>query len=281
MNHIFEVQCMEKRNNQPSIKKISGDEYVLLKTGEIKKFENFSKTRQENINSLRKTMKKLRYLINNNFVGAKNELFVTLTYKENMKDTERLYKDLDAFYKRFRYYYRDLTSIDYITVIEPQKRGAWHCHILFKFNDLESIYIKNLDLANIWGNGFVSIKSIDHIDNIGAYLTAYLTDMEFDDLETLVNDTDYFKMNKDLDFKEVNGKKYMKGARLYMYPAGLNIYRCSRGIKKPKRVNMTYKKAKEHIGSASPTYSGHITFENDTFSNTILYEYYNKKREGK
>ena len=93
MNHLTEIQYMEKMNRTASTRKLNKDEYVLLETGEVKEF-NHSKNRSEGYNSLRKTFKKIRYLINNNFTGKPNELFVTLTYAENMTDTKRLYTDI-------------------------------------------------------------------------------------------------------------------------------------------------------------------------------------------
>ena len=266
---------MDKRNYRATIKKINDKEYIDLGTGEIKEFSPKAANRSESINSLYQTMKRLRYLINNNFNSSKNELFLTLTYSENMQDSERLYKDLDKFYKRLRYKYRDISSIDYLNVIEPQRRGAWHCHILVRFNDLEKIFIPNSELADIWGNGFVSIKAVDKVDNLGAYLTAYLTDMSFEDL-----DPQYFIDNniKELELKIVDDKKYVKGARLYMYPPGINIYRHSRGIKKPDRIDMSYIKAKKYVGEATPTYSRKISVKTDGFENTIIYEHYNTKR---
>ena len=76
----------------------------------------------------------------------------------------------------------------------------------------------------------------------------------------------------------VDNKKYVKGARLYMYPPGMNLYRHSRGIKKPDRLNMSYKEAKKYVEGATPTYSRKINYESDEFENTIIYEHYNTKR---
>ena len=274
MNHILEIQSMEKRNWKSSIKKISATEYITA-DGEIKEFENKAKNISESINSMYKTLKRLRYLINNNFTGALNELFLTLTYGENMQDTERLYNDFKKFFKRLRYKYKGITSIDYLNVIEPQQRGAWHCHILLRFNDIEKIYIPNKELAQMWGFGFVTVKRIDEVDNIGAYLTAYLTDMKIEDV-----DPQFLDENNITSYivKTVDNKKYVKGARLYMYPPGINIYRCSRGIKKPDRVDMSYKKAKKYIGEATPTYSSQVSVKTDNFENSIIYQYYNTKR---
>lgn len=49
---------------------------------------------------------------------------LTLTYKENMQDYERAYKDFNKFVKRVEYRYK--ISLRYLRVIELQKRGAIH-----------------------------------------------------------------------------------------------------------------------------------------------------------
>src|SRR5699024_2532527 len=83
MGHLFEVQYMQKQNASCGIKVLNANEYVNLSTGEVKEFKK-SETKADSYKSLMKTFKRLRYLINNNFRGNANELFVTLTYKENM-----------------------------------------------------------------------------------------------------------------------------------------------------------------------------------------------------
>lgn len=275
MNHIVEVQHMQKMNRKAHIKKLDKDRYIYLGSGEIKEF-NHIENRSQSFNSLRQTFKKLRYLINNNFTGAGNELHVILTYAENMTDTKRLYKDYEKFIKRLRYKYKDISSIDYISVVEPQGRGAWHCHLLLRFNDIDKVYIENSMLAELWGHGFVTIRSLKDVDNIGAYLSAYLTDVELTE-ENIISlvDTDYV-----IVVKEVNGqeKNIVKGGRLHLYPSGMNLFRKSKGIVYPERQRMKYKEIKKIVGSAKPTYEKSIKIENDDFTNTINYEQYNLKR---
>ena len=275
MNHIVEVQHMQKMNRKAQIKKLDKDRYIYLGSGEIKEF-NHIENRSQSFNSLRQTFKKLRYLINNNFTGAGNELHVILTYAENMTDTKRLYKDYEKFIKRLRYKYKDISSIDYISVVEPQGRGAWHCHLLLRFNDIDKVYIENSMLAKLWGHGFVTIRSLKDVDNIGAYLSAYLTDVELteENIISLVG-TDYV-----IVVKEVNGqeKNIVKGGRLHLYPSGMNLFRKSKGIVYPERQRMKYKEIKKIVGSAKPTYEKSIKIENDDFTNTINYEQYNLKR---
>lgn len=275
MGHLKEVQYMQKMNREQHVQKINADEYVVLETGEVKKFKK-TDNRSESYNSLRKTFKKIRYLINSNFKGSKNELFLTLTYRENMTDTKKLYLDLDKFIKKLRYRFKNKSTVDYMTIVEPQERGAWHTHTLLKFNDLNSVFIPSDDLEELWGHGFIKIKRINDVDNIGAYLSAYLTDLELTD-ENLF---DVLHKGLKVEEKEVKGvkKKFVKGGRLHLYPSGMNLYRKSKGIKFPEREVMTYKKFKEKAGSTEPHFSKTYEIDVDDFKNTIAFEQYNLKR---
>lgn len=284
MGNLKEIMCMDKLNIKGfGIKKISKTEYLIVDTGEIKEYQKHSFNRSEDKESLRRTFKRLRQLINTNFTGLANELCFTITYKENMMDYKALYKDFDKFMKKLRYKYAD---VDYISVVEPQERGAWHCHILLKFNSLKKVYIPNKDVANMWGHGFVKVKAMNKdIDNLGAYLSAYLGDIELTDnnLNELVS-TGAIKIGNSINIKEVevNGvkKKFIKGGRLHFYPVGMNIYRSSRGIKKPEIQNISYEKAKKIVGAATPTYNTCtlIYDDNGDYLNSITYEQYNLKR---
>lgn len=277
MKHIIEMQYMEKRNSECRIQKIDKDRYIDKLTGEIHEF-NHIENRSDSLNSLRQTFKKLRYLINNNFEGKGNELHITLTYKENMQDTERLYSDFKRFMTRFKRFYK--TSIDYLSVVEPQGRGAWHFHLLVRFNDLSNIFIDSNKVAELWEQGFVKIKSLKDVDNIGAYLSAYLADIELDMNDSTVV-LDAITHQREIMIKEVDGqeKKFVKGGRLRMYPPGMNLYRKSRGIKMPERENMRYEQAKKIVGSAQPHFEKTYHIDNEDFQNTIHFQQYNTKRK--
>lgn len=279
MCHIVEVQYMEKMNRKSHIKKLDANRYVLLKTGEVKEFEKIQ-SRDQLQTSLYMTFKKLRYLINGNFTGAGNELHAVLTYAENMQDTERLYVDFKKFMKRLRYRFKDLTTLDYICVVEPQGRGAWHLHTLIRFNDVRNAYIANEELSALWGHGFVNVRSLKKLDNIGAYLTAYLTDLkiDYDNPNDVVKAMQYHR--KEAIYKEVDGqtKAFVKGGRLHMYPPQMNLYRASRGIKMPERSRMNYKTAKKIVGPAEPTFQKTYFVKNEEFENLITKEEYNLRR---
>lgn len=274
MNHIVEVQYMEKVNTKAHIRKLDSDSYVDLNTGEIREFEH-TENRSQGENSLRKTFNKLRELVRTNFNGSANELFITLTYRGDLQtnDTKVVYNDFKKFMMRLKYNYSNLTTIDYINVLEPHASGKFHMHALLRFNDLDTIYIPNEELAKIWGNGYVVIQSLRNVDDIGAYVSAYLTDIEVSkDCTSNVKSVE----------KEVNGqkKKFVKGARLIFYPPGVNIYRKSKGIKEPIKEHMTYEKAKKKLGAATPNFRyGIELIDNDNdFQNTLIKEQYNLKR---
>lgn len=278
MKHIVEIQYLEKVNKKAHIRKLDSERYVDLETGEIRAFER-TENRGQGENSLRKTFNRLRELINTNFTGSPNELFGTLTYRGELQtnDTKKVYDDFKNFMKRLRYEYKNTTTIDYINVLEPHASGNFHMHVLMRFNDLESIYIPNSELAEIWGNGFVTIQSLKGVDNIGAYLSAYLADIEVPE-----ENAKRLEGHPDLVEKDVAGqkKKFMKGARLVFYPTGVNIYRKSKGIEWAEKEMMSYKTAQKKLGAATPNfrYGVELIDDDKEFRNTLIKEQYNLKR---
>ncbi|MBR3809517.1 MAG: hypothetical protein IKK46_04355 [Clostridia bacterium] len=239
LGNIKEISIFDRLNSGATIQPISKEEFVLLSTGEIKAFQNHATNRTENFRNLERSMKTLKDLINANVTPDNIHCcrFITLTYKENMTNAEQLYQDFKNFNKRFKRYIEKLElSYEYIVSIEAQKRGAFHLHCIFIF-DSSPPFIENSILAQIWGNGFVSIKALNgDVDNIGKYLTAYLTDLPIED-ETLPLEVAGGKI------KEVNSKRYIKNARLKLLPQGIRIYRYSKGIKKPIKTTTTYENA--------------------------------------
>lgn len=201
---------------EQTIKVIEGKRYVNLETGEIHAMDTSNNSRLDNLKSTKQTMKKLRRIIAHNFTGGKNQLWITLTYRDHVTETAIVYRYFKAFIRRIR---NQFGKVDYITVIEPQASGRWHLHVLLK-NDSE-LTIPNNDLAKMWGQGFTKTKRLRRADRVGNYLIAYLSNLQIGDDEGSQN------------------KAIIKGARLYMYPKGIRIYRTSRGIEKPLEITTT------------------------------------------
>ena len=284
MGHIYEICYLQKKNNEIKIQLLDKDHYMYLDTGEI--FEcNHIDNRAESKFQVGQSLKRLRDYINTNVVEPNNCKWVTLTYAKNMQDTKKLYNDFKNFIRRFKDQYG---HIEYIVAMEPQARGAWHCHCIIIFDNVAP-FIPNSSIEKLWQQGFTKTTKLDNIDNIGAYLTAYLGDMEFTKENILELQKQGLKVSQ-MALKEVNEiegiklkepKSFIKGGRLYMYPPKFNLYRISRGIKKPKKEYYSYHVAKEKIGCTKPTYSKGIKISDldNSFDNRIIYEYYNTKRK--
>ena len=198
-----------------------------------------------------------------------------------MTDSTRLYKDFDKFNKRMKYALsKDGHKYEYIVCMEPQGRGAWHAHLVMIFEG-QAPYIDNKFMAETWGHGFTVTKKLEDVDNVGAYLTAYLGDMDMSEFKNL-SDDEQNSMRvfgiKEVDVKGSSEKKsILKGARLHMYPPKFNLYRASRGIKKPLVTYEFEREAQKKVSAGTLTFEKTIelTDSDSQFSNTINYRHYN------
>lgn len=120
--------------------------------------------------------------------------FMTLTFKENIEDISYTNKEFNKFIKRLNYYlYKTKKQkLKYLAVWEKQKRGAIHYHIIL----FDLPYIKNKELQEIWGHGFIKINKIDvdSKENRGRYVSKYFS--------------------KDIDIKEYKQKAFFKSQGL-------------------------------------------------------------------
>lgn len=291
MGNIIELMHTERKNHQILIKKISDTEYIDLRTGEIKQC-NQIENRSQNKDSIRQSLGRLRDLLNTNITDPSHCRWVTLTYAENMTDPKRLMKDFEKFNKRMKYALsKEGYSYEYIVAMEPQGRGAWHAHLVMIFEG-QAPYIKNdskdpkeFTMEKMWGQGFTKTKKLEDVDNVGAYLTAYLGDMELDEYRNLSDEDKKgmtFSEIREVEIKVSNEKKsIIKGGRLHMYPPKFNLYRASRGIKKPVVSYEIEKEAQKKVSAATLTFEKTIELSDtdSQFSNTINYRHYNLIRK--
>lgn len=108
---------------------------------------------------------------------------LTLTYRENMEDRERMARDFDVFMKRLR---RVLPGLQYVCVFERQKRGAWHAHIavprVLSHYLHKGTLIKSYDLLrSVWlgvvgrDNGNCDVSRNKAVKRSAAKLAAYMS----------------------------------------------------------------------------------------------------------
>ena len=278
MGNISEIMYSSRgRPKDCPITRLNKEHYILNETGELKDFNHIT-NRSQALKTVAKTLQNGRDIINTNVTNVEFCRWITITYAENMTNTKKLVTDTDNLMRKLHDKYG---KFEYITCNEPQGRGAWHIHMLMIF-DYKAPFVPCEDLERMWGKGFCKVTKLDCVDNVGLYLTAYLSDVELKECENLnIN-------SSQLDIKNVNiidndneiiNKRIVKGARLYLYPPRFRIFRWSRGIKKPNIQYLTNKDAQKKVSSAKLTYEKTIEIsDNETnFKSILNYRYYNKK----
>ena len=164
--------------------------------GGRKKDSNIAKEEKEENREkvLNRARRDLRRIVNSNV--EKYSKFLTLTFADNVKDISYANNEFKKFIKRLNYYLD--FKVAYSGVIEFQKRGAVHYHIIF-YNTPQKLNID--DLRGIWRHGYIKLNVITNVDNVGAYICKYMTKCE--------------------DEEKLRGKK---------------MYFNSRGLKKPEEI---------------------------------------------
>jgi hypothetical protein len=194
------------------------------------------KRRQQTVRDARNTTRRLALMNFND-----NDKFITLTYKKNMRDIEQADKDFKNFIKRFKYKF-DLKNFKYLAVREFQKRGAIHYHFICNW-DIKlktEDEIKNYERIlgkDIWKHGFVDIKQMNNIDNVGAYIIKYMT-------------------------KNV-AVEFFKGKKIYLCSQGLDRPKIYKGIE-AEQILKTYnllQKKEVFTNDYDSEYLGKITYK--------------------
>lgn len=204
---IIEFYIMDKEpthylQNKEKQEIKEGMEWIL---GEEK--DNRKESRREQ--TLRDSKNTMRRLAIRNFKPSET-LFMTLTYRPS----EFIYaNDIDKADKHFREFIDTLRieseqKVQYIAVREFTKKGVIHFHVLtdFKidgdFSDPDEVDLRRWerDIAKVWSHGFVDIKVTNEIDNVGAYLSKYMS-------------------------KEIGNDFFFRNKKYYL---------CSQGLKRPE-----------------------------------------------
>lgn len=191
---------------------------LALEEEELKRLQ---KAINDKKNAIRKRNKVIR-LVNSN---PQLKTFLTLTFADNITDLEVANKEFKTFIQRLNYLLD--YKFEYVAVVEFQKRGAVHYHLLCnlqcdfeishktkKKNDNQKYY-EWLLAKNVWKNGFVTVQPLTSnpekyskdVDNLGAYLVKYMTkEVENNLLEGKKNYFTSKGLNKPIEITELNIK---------------------------------------------------------------------------
>lgn len=106
--------------------------------------------------------------------------FVTLTYAETVLDVKTVRYDIQQFVRRMRRLGYDMK---YLYVLEQQKKrgekegnsGCLHVHMLIFIDK----FVPFQDINKCWKKGSTDIQAVDNINNLGAYVSKYITKDNF------------------------------------------------------------------------------------------------------
>ncbi len=258
-NDIIEVKVYERgfHNDIGRFRKIDKTRYLDVETGEIVLFQ--SKTGRGGTGSSdrynwNRAFERLRRIINYNFVGNSNELHIILTYSSDLHMTDRsiVSNDFKKFWKRIKYYYGPM---EYIVMYEPDCRGRWHIHVLVKNKDVDTLFIDNRSVQDIWSNGFTKVRRNIENDNIGAYFTVLLG----------------------------GNSKGKKASCIQYYQKYKKLYTKSHGILVPPLYHMTYNEAEKlllgHNKVYEKGYSVVLESENIEVNRIYIMQYNDRKNK--
>lgn len=159
---------------------------------ELPEEERARKDEENRTRAIRRAKQAVRWLVHRN----KADHLLTLTYRENMQDSDRLKRDFDQFRRLVLARYPDWK---YVAAREHQDRGAWHLHLAVQgrqdLNYIRTCWYKVLGCtgatgANVLGQvdivgprkRFGQPKGCWKSAKLASYLTKYL-DKCFDLLE--------------------------------------------------------------------------------------------------
>ena len=276
------VQFTAGNNKSCPVQNLSKETYLDKKTGEIKQ-KKISENRYQSPKSARKSINRLGDLIRCNATDPAKCKWLTVTYKDVMTDGKQAFQDAKQFLRKLKRYLakqNNLTTgqklFKYITVAEPQGEqhgNSWHLHIMLIFDDTAP-FIENETIAGLWGHGITSTHKVFDGDGLALYFKAHLSDVEYED-----ESTESDKKKPETVEKTVDGvsKQIIKGERLKYYPAGMNLYSSSRGMKKPVVEEMTNAEAMERVGDSELVYRETYAIGDKDKGNLIDKRYYKKK----
>lgn len=230
-----------------NIKRGKGGQILNSKTGEIIFHQKYQK-RVDSLKGIKKSLTDLYWLIAANVKGRRNELFLTLTYREPYQlDPHQAKKDWKKFYNNLK---RNYSRARYIAIFEPQgalyhnKKGeyvpSWHIHVII----FGLTKIPNDQLKRWWKHGNVSFINIGqlarkkNINNLAEYFTSYTKNLNPEFMSTTA-----ISIAKDngSEFLQSTNKQIAKAARLYFYPANFKIYTCSQNLNHEKVKHLKFK----------------------------------------
>lgn len=234
-----------------NIKKLNKYEYVIVDTGEIKEYQ-MKDIKDEN--GLKRSMKRLNQTLRNNFAGAENELFITLTTKRDVTDIKQIKMMFQQWWDKMKKEYDDL---EFASIYEKHiDRDSWHIHTIIKAIEHKRLFVSNNFIEEVWGYGFTKTSRIVNIltpnDIKEDYRMVYRNKI-----------TERFGIDKVINYM-------CKTETKEQIPVGIRCYDTSRGIKKPKPEIIRYDECRQQMGEKYKLKNEYTSLIRDADTNIIL-----------
>lgn len=262
---------ISKGNNLISYSRQPGNTYTDPKTGKTIEYKTTMKKTNKNLKrSLNNTV---RPLLENNFFGGNNEVFITLTYTEPMSGLLQLTVDYDKFWRRLcnAYSYLELACI-YVKEIQKD-RYSWHIHSIIKEVNGKYLNIPFDDLGKMWGLGNVWINRVSPISDNSDYEISIDKEMQ------------HLKFGNVHSFNKVIDYMCKTKSKEKVFPAGAKIHGNKGKLKGPIISTMICEEAHKTILKDFKCVNSDTTLviDNDTNSllNCVKHEYWVKDTSDK
>ncbi len=153
--------------------------YKRRKRKEKNNGDNQNKQIKKTDFAINRTRREIRRLVNSN-----NNLMKFLTLTTKITGIKKANRFFNLFTQRMKNRFPEFqylaviefqSDIDFFGIVKPDG-GAVHYHLLCNLR-----YVKSEEISKIWKHGFIKIKRVSHVDNLGRYLSKYLQKDMFDE----------------------------------------------------------------------------------------------------
>lgn len=239
-------------NTRATIKRIGNGRHINMCTGEIVT-ETKQVKRGDSLYSLLESNLRLQDLIKANTVDIDHILLSTLTYATKTLDIKKVNEDFKVFIKYLRRNIVEYGNIEYINTAELHSdKSSYHLHAILFFNEaVKSVFVPMQTLLRAWQNGAISISKPRTKQEVYCYLTPHLSN----------------------EVTDKNSHMHNKALLQMELPAGQNLYRCSKGIRKPVVQTDTYENVQKYLKSNGYVFDREQIYPNpmETYNGNILY----------
>lgn len=197
-------------SNLQQYRRIDKKHYVDTRTGELKEYQKQERP-PDDLSFYSRSFNELRRIIYANFTGSSVERHVTLTVAPGLSATlSDLQEYFRKFFKKLHYHY---PTCEYLTIAEPHQNGRYHFHVLLLNTSGSLLCISNEKIQQWWSMGRTYVCKVRKPEIMAGYFCS-------------------------IDKQRRWAEYYCPNHRLF---------RCSKGISRLQKRNMTRKEVSEYV----------------------------------